>query len=55
MKIEYDIEGLYGYGWEMVTSEDDFLEAKARLKEYRENEPGTAFRINRVRVKEESQ
>jgi len=52
-KIEYDIEGLYGYGWETVTTEESFLEAKARLKEYRENERGTAFRINRVRVKED--
>jgi hypothetical protein len=50
IKYEYDIEGNYGYGYEMVTCEENIREARARLREYRENEPGTAFRIKRVRA-----
>lgn len=48
---EYNIEGLYAYGWETVCCEDTWREARARLREYRENEPGTAFRIKKARVK----
>lgn len=38
---EYEILGNYGYGdgWEVVCSETTFVEARARLKEYNENEP----------------
>ena len=43
--IEYDIEGNYGYGWELVTCEDTLSEAKQRVEEYRDNEPGISFRI----------
>ena len=47
----WDIEGNYGYGdgWEAVTAEDDRKQARERLKEYRENEPGTPFRIRKKR------
>lgn len=38
-KEEFVIQGHYGSGWEDVTSEDKWSEAKARLKEYRDNEP----------------
>ena len=34
-------------GWEDVTAEDDFGEAKDRLKEYKENQPGYRYRIHR--------
>lgn len=49
--MSYEIQGRYGdgYGWECVTAEDTFPEAKARLTEYRENEPGIPFRIKRVK------
>lgn len=48
---EYDVEGHYGYGWEVVTCEDTRTEARARLREYRENEPGTPFRVVKHRAK----
>ncbi len=50
---EYDIEGDYGYGdgWEIVTCEANFKDAKAVIKEYRENEPYGRFRIRKHRVK----
>ena len=43
----WNVEGNYGYGdgWEVVTAEDDRKEARQRLKEYRENEPGVPFRV----------
>ncbi len=48
---EYEVQGNYGYGWEMVTCEDSRKEAKERLREYRENETGVAFKIVKRRVK----
>ncbi len=48
---EYNIEGLYCHGWEVVCCEDTRREARERLREYRENEPGMAFRIKKARVK----
>lgn len=47
---EYEIQGHYGYGWECVTVEDDRKEARARLREYKENEPQYAHRIVKKRV-----
>lgn len=41
----YSIQGKYGRSWEEVTAETVRSEAVARLKEYRENEIGTAFRM----------
>jgi hypothetical protein len=41
----YDIQGNYGHGWETVTSEDSRKEATQRLREYKENETGTSFRL----------
>jgi hypothetical protein len=45
------VQGNYGYGdgWEDLTAEEDKAEAGARLREYRENEPGTPHRIIRRR------
>ena len=48
---EYDIEGDYGQGFEVVTCESTWKDAKAQIKIYRENEPGVAFRIKHHRVK----
>lgn len=45
------IEGYYAGGWEEVTEESTWREARQRLKEYRENERGTAFRARRRREK----
>jgi hypothetical protein len=49
-KEVFVIQGNYGQGWEDVTEEEKFSEAKARLKEYDENESYPHRRITR-RVK----
>ena len=51
----WDIEGNYAYGWEAVCCEDSIKEAKERLKEYRQNEPGVAFRLKKGRERIEVQ
>ena len=48
---EYQIHGNYGQGFEEVCAEDTRKEARERLKEYRENEPGIAFKIVVKRIK----
>lgn len=50
---EYRIEGYYDsrYGWEYLIAEDNYKDAKMRLKEYNENEKGYAHRIKKHRVK----
>lgn len=51
-KDEYEIQVNYGqYGFECVTTEETFKEAKERLKEYRENEPGYPAKIVKKRVR----
>lgn len=45
------IEGRYAHGWEEVTEEATWKDARAQLKVYRENEPGTSFRARRKREK----
>ena len=45
----FDVMGLYSGTWETVTCEETRKEAKERLKEYRENEPATAFKIRKYR------
>lgn len=35
----YVIQGYYDTSWEDVTTEETYREARARLREYRENEP----------------
>lgn len=47
---EYDVEGYYAHGWERVCTESDKVEAKARLSEYNDAEPGVAHRIRRVKA-----
>ena len=50
---EWEIQGCYDgqHGWECVTTENKFREARVRLREYRDNEPGIPFRVKCVRVK----
>jgi hypothetical protein len=48
---EWEIQGLYSGQWETVTTEESRKDAKEQLKCYRENEPGTAFRSVKKRVK----
>lgn len=36
---EWTVQGNYGQGWEDECAEDSWAEAKARLREYRENSP----------------
>ena len=47
------IQGNYGQGWEDVTAEEDQTEARARRREYNENEPQFAHRTIRRRVPRE--
>jgi hypothetical protein len=35
----------YGHGWEDSTAETVYSEGRARLREYRENEPGVPHRL----------
>lgn len=44
----WEVQGNYGHGWECVTGAETYKEAKANLKDYRENENGP-FRIVRKR------
>jgi len=48
---EYTVQGYYGRGWEDVATEDARHEARARLREYRENEPQYAHRLVTRRVR----
>lgn len=49
----WDVRGDYGYGhgFETVTAEETLSEARARLREYRENEPGVCFKLVKTREK----
>lgn len=47
---EFEIQGSYGQGWELVTTEVTWSLAKDQIKTYRENEPGVPFRIKKKRV-----
>ena len=49
VQYNYEVQGYYCHGWEMVTTEDSFVAAKERLQEYRDNENGS-FRIRRVKA-----
>lgn len=52
-KDVYEIQVRYcdEYGYEAVTEEDTYKEAKERLREYRENEPEYPSRIVKKRVR----
>ena len=47
---EFQIQGDYGQGFEVVTYEETWKEARAQARCYRANEPSTSFRIRKVRV-----
>ena len=53
-KKVFVIQGDYGQGWEDVTEEESYIEAKNRLHEYNENEPQYPHRriIRREKLKE---
>ena len=46
---EFQVHGYY-QGWEEVTCADNRKEARGYLKDYRDNEPGTAFKLITKRV-----
>lgn len=54
-KDVYTVEGLYSrrIGWELLTQEDEYKDAKLRLKEYNENERNYPHRIKKCRVPNE--
>jgi hypothetical protein len=49
----FEVHGDYGYGhgFECVTAEESWTEAKIRLNEYRDNEPGVRFKLVKTREK----
>ncbi len=47
---EYDIEQKTSEGWEVVCSEDNWRDAQARVREYRENQPEYPVRRRLHRV-----
>jgi len=47
---EFEIQGDYGQGWEMVTTETTRRTAKDQKKCYNKDEPGIAHRIVKKRV-----
>lgn len=40
----YVVQGSYGFGWEDLTQSESRKEARANLKDYRQNQPG-AYRL----------
>jgi hypothetical protein len=48
---EYTVEGNYGCGWEEVTAEDNYHDARQRLREYRLNDPYHCYRLQIKRIK----
>lgn len=50
---EYEIQGDYGHGYEMLTTEDTRQAAREQLLVYRDNEPNVPHRIVKKRVKQE--
>ena len=47
----FEIQGFYYGEWEMLTTETNKKDAFRALKEYRENQPGTSYKVKKVRVK----
>ena len=50
---EWHTQGDYGLGWETVTIDSTYAEAKQMLRDYRENEPQYLHRIIKKRVRKE--
>lgn len=53
-KDEWAILGNYGYGWDVECYCDDYQDAKATLKAYRENCRDAMFKLKLVRTKIEN-
>lgn len=49
-EFEFNVYGVYEHGAKVVTTEENYYDCRERLKEYRENEPGTRFYYRRERV-----
>lgn len=52
----WEIQTNYGYGWEVENTEENLVDAKRSLKEYRENSFGrysTRLVKKRIKTKEE--
>jgi len=47
---EYEIQGDYGYGWEILTTEETYPEALAQLATYRANE-SIPLQIEKIKIK----
>ena len=52
-KDEYEIQGNYGYGWDVETVEETWKDALRCLKDYRDNEPQYPFYIKKSRIRKE--
>ena len=50
---EWELQGNYGHGWEILTTEESYRAARAQLRCYRENEGGH-YRIKCKRVKKDN-
>lgn len=48
------VQGNYGYGWDDERFEDNWKEARQRLREYRENGPGAYRLIQRRELRQQS-
>jgi hypothetical protein len=49
-RVEQNFGYGYGDGWEEVCVEETHAEGRARLREYRENQPEYPARLRKVRV-----
>lgn len=49
-ELVHVVQGNYGHGWEDLTASTDYTEARANLRDYRQNDPAPTRLINR-RVK----
>lgn len=49
----WEIQGNYGYGWDVVCLEETPKDAKEQLRCYNENEPQYAHRIRYRRIPKE--
>ena len=44
---EYEVQGNYGYGWDLLTTENTLKEAEEMKHCYDENEPSVLHRVVR--------
>ena len=47
---EWEVQGNYGHGWEVVTTEVTAEDALIQVRCYRENEPQYQHRIRRRKI-----